>query len=216
MFTGLIEEVGTVARLMRSGSAVKLAVSTSVQAAEVRLGDSVAVSGVCLTVTAIDGTTLEFDVSPETLDRSALKEIRVGATVNLERALRLSDRLGGHIVSGHVDCTASITERREISGNLLLFFNLPREFTRYVVAKGSIAIDGISLTVNAVAPDGFSVNIIPHTAERTTIGGKRVGDLVNIEVDILAKYVERMLEVSGRSPERAGLTLDMLAKSGYL
>ncbi len=216
MFTGLIEEVGKVAGIERGGAAAKLKVASSLPAGEIRLGDSIAVNGVCLTVVTRDGSTVTFDVSPETLERTAFRTLRPGSPVNLERALRLSDRLGGHIVSGHVDCVATLAERREVSGNIIFAFNLPREFARYVVEKGSIAIDGISLTVNAVSADGFAVNVIPHTAEKTTLREKVVGDAANIEVDILAKYVERLLGRGGEGGEKSGLTLDLLAKSGFL
>lgn len=213
MFTGLIEEVGKVAGLERRGSAARLAVVASFPPAEVRLGDSIAVSGVCLTVVGMDGGTFIFDVSPETVERTAFRRLKSGSAVNLERALRLSDRLGGHIVTGHVDCVAAVAERREVTGNIVFAFRIPREFARYLVGKGSVAIDGISLTVNTVSDDGFTVNVIPHTAEQTTLKGKRPGDEVNIETDIIGKYVERLLSVKG---EGGGVTLDLLAKNGFL
>ncbi len=216
MFSGLIEEVGKVVGIERGGAAARLRVASSLPAEEICLGDSIAVNGVCLTVVALSGTTATFDVSPETLERTAFRALRPGSPVNLERALRLSDRLGGHIVSGHVDCVATLVERREVSGNIVFAFTLPREFSRYVVEKGSIAIDGISLTVNAASADGFAVNVIPHTAEKTTLREKAVGDPVNIEVDILAKYVERLLGRGGEEAEKSGVTLDLLAKSGFL
>lgn len=216
MFTGLIEEVGKVVGIERGGAAARLSVASKLPAEEIRLGDSIAVNGVCLTVVTRGGNTVTFDVSPETLERSAFRALRPGSSVNLERALRLSDRLGGHIVSGHVDCVAILAERREVSGNIVFVFTLPREFARYVVEKGSIAIDGISLTVNTVSADGFAVNVIPHTAERTTLREKAVGDAVNIEVDILAKYVERLLGKGGEGAETNGLSLELLAKSGFL
>jgi riboflavin synthase len=215
MFTGLIEEVGKVVRVERGGEAARLSVATTLPAEEIQLGDSVAVNGVCLTVVALSGNTVTFDVSPETLERTAFRALRPGSPVNLERALRLSDRLGGHIVSGHVDCVATLAERREVSGNIVFGFTFPREFARYVVEKGSIAVDGISLTVNRVSAVGFAVNVIPHTADRTTLREKAVGDAVNIEVDILAKYVERLLS-GGGADEKSGLTLDLLAKSGFM
>ncbi len=216
MFTGLIEEIGKVVGIERGGAAARLRVASSLPAEEIRLGDSIAVNGVCLTVVSLSGTTATFDVSPETLERTAFRVLHPGSPVNLERALRLSDRLGGHIVSGHVDCVATLAERREVSGNIVFAFTFPREFARYVVEKGSIAIDGISLTVNAVFADSFAVNVIPHTAEKTTLREKAVGDAVNIEVDILAKYVERLLGRDGERAEKSGLSLDILAKSGFL
>ncbi len=216
MFTGLIEEVGKVVGIVRGGAAARLRVASSLPAAEIRLGDSIAVNGVCLTVVDRGGNIVTFDVSPESLERTAFRALRPGSPVNLERALRLSDRLGGHIVSGHVDCVATLTERREVSGNIIFAFSLPPEFGRYVVKKGSIAIDGISLTVNTVSSDGFAVNVIPHTAEQTTLRERAVGDAVNIEVDILAKYVERLLARGEEGADKSGLTLELLAKSGFL
>ena len=214
MFTGLIEEVGRVAALKREGGAARLVVAATFPAADVALGDSIAVNGACLTVTAIGGGSFSFDVSPETLDRSTLGQLAPGAAVNLERALQLSDRLGGHIVTGHIDCTAQISARRDEAGNIVFAFRLPAEHVRYVVAKGSVAIDGISLTVNEVTGDVFSVNVIPHTASRTTLEKRRPGDVVNIETDILGKYVERLL-TAGRETS-GGVTLELLAKNGFL
>lgn len=214
MFTGLIETVGRVLHLERSGAAARLAVAGDLPQDDIRLGDSVAVNGVCLTVVAKAPGTLTFDVSPETLERTMLGTLGSGSPVNLERALRLSDRLGGHIVAGHVDCIASIVERRESSGNIVFTFALPRDAARYLVEKGSVAIDGISLTVNSVAADSFTVNIIPHTASRTTLERKRPGDRVNIETDLIGKYVARLL--TGQQGGGGGLSLELLAKNGFV
>ncbi|MFZ3209598.1 MAG: riboflavin synthase [Geobacteraceae bacterium] len=214
MFTGLIETVGKALRLERLGSAGRLAVATDLPQDDIRPGDSVAVNGVCLTVVAQGRETLTFDVSPETLERSTFCAFSAGMPVNLERAMRLSDRLGGHIVAGHVDCVATIVERSETSGNIAFTFRLPPHAVRYLVEKGSVAIDGISLTVNTVERESFTVNIIPHTAARTTLALKRSGDLVNIETDILGKYVESLL--SGKQEGNGGLTLELLAKNGFV
>jgi riboflavin synthase len=215
MFTGLIEAMGTVRRYETSGAAARLTLSASLPASEIRLGDSIAVNGVCLTVTAIAGDLFTFDVSPETLAHTSLRRTSPGTVVNLERALRLGDRLGGHIVTGHVDCMATVMERREESGNIVFSFRLPAEHARYLVAKGSVTVDGASLTVNSVSRDGFSINVIPHTARMTIMHQLRTGSEVNIECDILAKYVERLLGArNGEAP--AGLSLELLAKSGFL
>lgn len=215
MFTGLIETMGTVIQIRRSGTAATLTLSASFGGDAVRIGDSIAINGVCLTVTGISADIFVFDVSPETLDRTSLRAARPGAKVNLERALRLSDRLGGHIVSGHVDCVATIRQKRQESGNILFSFQLPREFSRYLVEKGSVAIDGISLTVNSVDDAGFSVNIIPHTASQTTLHLRNQGEEVNVETDILGKYVERLL-ARPAALEPNGLTLEVLAKNGFV
>ena len=215
MFTGLIEDVGKLQKLERSGSSARLAVSTSLSAAEFLLGDSVAINGVCLTVTSIAGSLLTFDVSPETLDKSGLGRLSSGDMVNLERAMRLSDRLGGHIVTGHIDCVATVAAKREESGNILLSFRIPAEKCRYVIEKGSVAIDGISLTVNSVTSDTFSVNIIPHTAKNTTLGLRKPGDIVNIETDIIGKYVERLLSGSGRTSDPGGISMQKLMENGF-
>jgi riboflavin synthase len=214
MFTGLIEDVGRVVRLDRRGSSAALTVTTALPVAEIRTGDSVAVNGVCLTMVSSSGTALTFDVSPETLDRSGLGRLAAGDPVNLERALRLSDRLGGHLVTGHIDCQAEVTARREESGNIILSFALPPESLRYVVPKGSAAVDGISLTVNSVSQSGFQVNIIPHTAAQTTLLRIKPGDRVNIETDIIGRYVERLL--TGRAePASSGLTMASLLENGF-
>lgn len=216
MFTGLIEDVGKVQKLERRGGSARLGIVTALPAAEFRVGDSVAVNGACLTVTTVAGQLLSFDVSPETLDRSGLGRLVSGDQVNLERAMRLSDRLGGHIVTGHIDCVATVIERREESGNILFSFRLPVEHLRYIIEKGSVAIDGISLTVNRVTPDSFSVNIIPHTAKMTTLQSRRNGDRVNIETDIIGKYVERLFPGAGGSTgEPAGISLKKLLENGF-
>ena len=216
MFTGLIEDVGKVVRIAKTGAAASLTVETSFLLEEIRLGDSIAVNGVCLTVVEKGSSRLVFDVSHETIERTAFAGLKPGHHVNLERALRLGDRLGGHMVSGHVDCIASIVSRREISGNFAYEFRLPEKFARYIIEKGSIAVDGISLTVNAASPDGFSLNVIPHTYMNTNLRYKKPGDEVNIETDMLGKYIERLLS-GGKSPGGdGGVTMELLAKNGFL
>lgn len=213
MFTGLIEDTGRVASFKRRGEAGVLVVETALPTADIAIGDSVAVNGACLTVTARNSHTLTFDVSPESISRTLIGKLCSGGRVNLERALRLGDRLGGHIVSGHIDCAGYLARSENRSGNHQLQFTLPPEHARYLVEKGSVTIDGISLTVNAVSREGFSVNIIPHTYSKTTLGQLKVGDNVNIETDIIGKYVERL--TAPWKPE-GGLCMKTLAENGFI
>lgn len=215
MFTGLIEDIGKVLRLERTGSGARLVASCGLPLAEICIGDSVAVNGACLTVVEKGTGCLSFDVSPETVTRTTLGRLRPGANVNLERALRLGDRLGGHLVSGHVDCMAVISGSREDSSNRIVSFRIQENFSRYLIEKGSVAIDGISLTVNEIEGDVFSVNIIPHTAQQTTLHLKRQGDEVNIETDLIGKYIERLLGPA-RERTRDGVSMELLAKNGFL
>ncbi|MBI5483845.1 MAG: riboflavin synthase [Deltaproteobacteria bacterium] len=213
MFTGLIEDTGRVTALSRRGEAGLLTVETAIPMTEIALGDSIAVNGACLTVTEKGTRNATFDVSPESIARTTIGNLRSGSRVNLERALKLGDRLGGHIVSGHIDCCGRLTRIENRSGNHQLYFSLPVAHSRYLVEKGSVTIDGISLTVNSVSQDGFSVNIIPLTFAKTTLELIRVGDEVNIETDIIGKYVERLLQ-----PLKTGGNLSMrtLAENGFI
>jgi riboflavin synthase len=194
MFTGLVREVGEVVWLRRSGQAVQLLIKGPRTASRVRIGESVAVNGCCLTVTAQRDGQCMFDLLEESLERTNFGRVKPGTAVNLERALRVEGRLGGHFVQGHVDCTAEVLAIEEKGPDLRLDIALPVEFARYVAYKGSVAINGVSLTVAEVGPTSFSVWIIPHTLDNTNLGDLEVGDLVNLEFDILAKYVERLLE----------------------
>ncbi len=213
MFTGLIEDMGTIASFRRSGTAATLGISTALPIGEIALGDSVAVNGICLTVTNINGTVLTFDVSPETISKSTFASLGAGDKVNLERALRLGDRLGGHMVTGHVDCCGMLARVEKVSGYHILAFTLPAGFSRYLVKKGSVAIDGISLTVNEVTGEGFTVTVIPHSFAKTTLANLTPGVAVNIETDILGKYIERLAQ-----PWRdgGGLSMKTLAENGFL
>ncbi len=215
MFTGLIEDVGNVRAMRRGSRQARLCVATALPQDEIAMGDSIAVNGVCVTVVEQDSDSFSADVSPETLDCTNLGQLTPGAAVNLERALRLSDRLGGHLVSGHVDDVALVAARRA-DGNAVRFtFELAPAALRYVAAKGSVAVDGVSLTVNEVGTHSFTVAVIPHSLAQTTLKHLAVGDRVNIETDLLARYVERLLggaDVSGAST----LTMEHLARNGFV
>jgi riboflavin synthase len=197
MFTGIIEQAGEVARIDVREDGARLVVSAPSVARDARLGDSVAVNGVCLTVVEREAGRLSFDAVNETLRRSSLGLLRAGDRVNLERPMRADGRFDGHIVQGHVDATAALEAVLEEGNSRRLRFQAPAEVLRYVVEKGSIALDGISLTVAAAGADWFEVVIIPHTWKVTNLGERRPGDRVNLEVDILAKYVERLLRAGG-------------------
>jgi riboflavin synthase len=193
MFTGIVEELGSVEAVERQGDAVRLTVRADTVLEDVHLGDSIAVNGCCLTVAATDGRTWTADVMQETLDKTSLGALEHGSRVNLERAVTPSTRLGGHIVQGHVDGTASVRRRTPSEHWELVELDLPRDLSRYLVPKGSITVDGISLTVVEVGEDWFSVSLIPETLARTTLGSRQPGDVVNLEVDVVAKYVEKMV-----------------------
>jgi riboflavin synthase len=192
VFTGLVADLGTVTAVDATADGVRLAVRTSL-APEISEGDSVAVNGVCLTATAIRDGTFSADVMHESLRRSSLGEVAAGSSVNLELPLRASDRLGGHVVQGHVDGVAVVRSVAEDGFSRVVTFAASPDLLRYVVEKGSIAVDGVSLTVSAIDGDSFSVSLIPETLERTTLGTAEVGRPVNLEVDVLAKYVEKLM-----------------------
>lgn len=194
MFTGLVEEVGECLWLRRTASAIHLALAAPRVSHKVLTGDSVAVNGACLTVASHSEERLDFDLLEETLLRTNLGELGSGSGVNLERALQADGRLGGHFVQGHVDCTARLLARLERRGDLKLEFELPAEFSHYVAWKGSICVNGVSLTVAELEPQSFSVWIIPHTRSATNLGELAKGNKVNLEFDILAKYAERILD----------------------
>ncbi|MDF4002755.1 riboflavin synthase [Luteibacter sp. PPL201] len=198
MFTGIIQAVGRIARLEPRGGDVRLVVdTTSLDMGDVALGDSIAVSGVCLTVVDYGAAQFAADVSNETLSLTSLGARRPGDPVNLEKALRLADRLGGHLVSGHVDGLGKVVSVAPDGRSQRWTFEVPRDLARYIAHKGSVCIDGTSLTVNDVDGQRFGVNLIPHTVEHTTFSARRPGDAVNIEVDVVARYIERLLSAGG-------------------
>lgn len=201
MFTGIVEELGEVTALTHLGDSVRLTVRGPLVVEGARHGDSVAVNGVCLTVVEVTGDRFTADVMRETLDRSALGALTPGAPVNLERPMRLDGRLGGHLVQGHVDGTGVIESRSPSEHWDVVRISLPHELARYVVPKGSVTVDGVSLTVASVDEGSFTVSLIPTTLELTTLGRKQPGDPVNLEVDVIAKYVERLM--GGRATEES-------------
>ncbi len=210
MFTGLIQELGTVRSLSR-GTVGKLVVASEKVPGEVAIGDSVAVNGACLTVTAISGNEVSFDAVPETLARTSLGELKPGDKVNLETSLKAGQPIGGHFVQGHVDGVGTIESSRSLGESRVILISAPDEVMRYVVEKGSIAIDGISLTVASCDNSGFTIAVIPHTLEATTLHSKRPGDRVNLEADILGKYVEKLL-----GARRSGVTEQSLRDAGFM
>lgn len=214
MFTGIVEEVGTVERVQRGARSAVLHIKARTVPEDLRLGDSVAVNGVCLTVVSHHAGGFAADVMHETLDRSALADLRSGSRVNLERAMAANGRFGGHIVAGHVDGTGRIARLRRDDNAVWYTIQAGPEVLRYVVEKGSIAVDGISLTVARVEADRFSLSVIPHTAAVTTLGERWTGDRVNLECDVIGKYVEKLLRTAGPRRPEGGLTREFLAQSG--
>ncbi len=214
MFTGIIEDKGKVLRIEYRGQEKKLTIELPPHLTEVQLGDSININGVCLTVVQKKEQKIELDLSQETLQKTVLGELKEGDQVNLERALRLTDRLGGHIVTGHVDGIGVIVEKRKETDFLQLRIRIPEPVSRYVVQKGSIAIDGISLTVNEYQGGEIQMTLIPYTIEKTTLMDKTVGDRVNVEADILGKYVEKLLSQGDKKSGQVDLSF--LKEHGFI
>lgn len=212
MFTGIIEEIGRVKRITRGSSAGSIAIYAKTVMNDIHLGDSISVNGVCLTVTDFFADCFTADVMHETLDRSTMGSQKTDDFVNLERAMLANGRFGGHIVSGHIDGIGTVSEIRNDDNAIWYTIKSPSSILRYVVEKGSIAIDGISLTVARVEQDSFRVSVIPHTASSTTLSKRRIGDLVNLENDCIGKYVEQLLM---RVPQPSRITADFLMKNGF-
>ena len=194
MFTGIVEELGRIAHIESLPDAAKLKIEGAVVVSDIKAGDSIAVNGVCLTVVDLGANYFTADVMAETLNRSSLSKVAIGSKVILERAARLDARMGGHLVQGHVDAVASVLAIEPNVHWTLIRFTLPLDLARYLVEKGSITVDGVSLTIVEAGPDYFSVSLIPTTLEHTTLGGLTVGDIVDLEVDVIAKYVERLMK----------------------
>ena len=221
MFTGIIEGLGTIAAIQPSGQGSRISILSDFNLEGPRIGDSIAVTGACLTAVSLQGRRFSVDVSPETLKRSVLGRIKLGERVNLERALRLSDRLDGHLVSGHIDGMGTLRERKTLANAIVITFGVGQTLSRYMIEKGSVAVDGTSLTINRCDNATFEVSIIPYTAGLTTIGFKKEGEAVNIETDMIGKYVERFVLNRGPVNHKPGksdgsIDMAMLAKSGFI
>ena len=218
MFTGIIEGLGAISAIRPSGQGRRLTVDADFELTGSKIGDSISVSGACLTAVRMAGRRFDADVSPETTVKTTFGAARVGERVNLERALRLSDRIDGHLVSGHTDGTGVIESREAVGNVLVVTIGVPEELARFMIVKGSVAVDGVSLTINTLEPGRFSVCIIPYTAGLTTVGLKPKGERVNIEADMIGKYVERFLSAR-QGPAAAppsGVTVEMLARAGFM
>lgn len=215
MFTGIVEELGTIRAIQRGIHSAVLSVKASLVMSDLNIGDSVSVNGVCLTATGKDAGGFTADVMHETLNRSSLGSLVPGSPVNLERAMPANGRFGGHIVSGHIDGTGTIQSIRRDDNALWYTVRAAPELLRYVVEKGSVTIDGVSLTVASVEANRFSVSLIPHTAAVTVLGRKRPGDMVNLETDVIGKYVEKLLKPREEPPAKIGITLDFLTENGF-
>lgn len=221
MFTGIIEGLGKIVGIRSTGQGARLTIEADFSLDQSKIGDSLSVNGACLTAVEIEGRRFEADVSPETLHITTFDTAKIGDRVNLERSLRLSDRIDGHLVAGHIDGTGSITRREPLGNAVIITIAVAEPLARYMIAKGSVAVDGISLTINDCDAGGFSVSIIPHTAKLTTIGFKNRGDRVNIETDMIGKYVERFVrrDVPGlKSPNsvRSAIDREYLVKTGFI
>ena len=215
MFTGIVEEMGTIRSVRRGRSSSVLSIGADKVLSDLKIGDSVAVNGVCLTATSRDEGGFTADVMHETLNRSSLGKLTAGSHVNLERAMAADGRFGGHIVAGHIDGTGAITTIRRDDNAVWYTVQTPVPLLRYIVEKGSITMDGISLTVAEVGETCFSVSAIPHTVAVTILGEKRVGDTVNLETDIIGKYVEKLLRPAPDTTPKGALTLEFLAENGF-
>lgn len=216
MFTGIIKATGRIEAITPTAGDLRLEVSSDgLPWQDHAVGESIAVNGVCLTAVSLSENGFATDVSRETMDVTALGDLVAGSRVNLEPSLALGERLGGHLVSGHVDCVGKVVTREADARSIRFEFEIPREYSRYVARKGSVCVDGVSLTINAVSAGRFSVNIIPHTAQATIIGGYRIGTRVNIEVDQIMRYLERLLSDDKTDEDTGGITRETLEAHGY-
>ena len=213
MFTGIIEEIGVLKERRDGSHSCTLTVRCEKILEGTKIGDSIAVNGTCLTVTKLNADSFDVDVTPETMRRTAFSIVRVGSKLNLERALRIGDRLGGHLVSGHVDFVGKLIKKEQEGNAVNLTFSVPEQWMKYILAKGSIAIDGVSLTIAKKQSNSFFVSLIPHTGEMTILLLKQIGDPVNIECDCIGKYIEQL--IGHNTSSSIGVTLDTLIEGGY-
>lgn len=216
MFTGIVEEKGTIQQMNRSGDSIEMKIRAKKILDDVQLGDSIAVNGVCLTVTQFDEKSFSVDVMPETVRATSLNDLTIGSEVNLERAMSANGRFGGHFVSGHVDGVGKIRSKRREYNAVYYEIEVPKNLRKYMIMKGSVAVDGTSLTIFGLSDDSFTISIIPHTLEETVIGNKGVGDIVNVECDMLAKYIEELLIQRSKSDKASeGITESFLRENGF-
>lgn len=219
MFTGIIEEIGTIDTMVQSGEAIVMTIRANKVIGDVKLGDSIAVNGVCLTVTSFNSKQFTVDIMPETVRSTSLKELKRGSKINLERAMSSNGRFGGHFVSGHAEGIGEIIKKEAHYNAVYYEIKVPNELMKYIVLKGSIAVDGTSLTVFAVTESTFTISLIPHTRSETVLGEKGVGDIVNIECDMLAKYIEnfmtRYLSNNDKLTEKSSITESFLSEHGF-
>jgi riboflavin synthase len=215
MFTGLIEEIGVVQSIKKSAKSARITIKADKVLEEIKLGDSISTNGVCLTATEFSAKSFTVDVMAETMRRSNLKDFSPGQEVNLERAMRLGDRLGGHIVSGHIDGMGTIVNYQNEDNAVWITISSNPEILKYIVQKGSIAIDGVSLTVAYVDESVFKVSIIPHTKDATTLLRKKVGYDVNLECDVVGKYIEKLMGAKEQAPKNQGISFNFLSENGF-
>lgn len=219
MFTGIVEEIGEILDMKKNTESMMLTIKAGDILDDVKIGDSIATNGVCLTVTGLGRNLFRADVMHETMNRSSLGKLKIGSKVNLERAMRADGRFGGHMVAGHIDGTGEITGIRKDDNAVWYTIAAKPQILRYIIEKGSVAIDGISLTVATVSPDNFSVSVIPHTLARTTLAGRKTGDVVNLENDMVGKYIEKFLMCSPENlqdKQDSGIDKNFLIKNGFM
>ncbi|WP_027407655.1 riboflavin synthase [Anoxybacteroides tepidamans] len=215
MFTGIIEEIGTIEQMRQSGEAIVITIGAKKVLEDVKLGDSIAVNGVCLTVTSFTNRSFTVDVMPETVRATSLSTLTGGSKVNLERAMAAGGRFGGHFVSGHVDGIGEIIRKEPVANAVYYEIKMPKPLRKYMILKGSVAVDGTSLTIFGLTEDTFTISLIPHTRSETILGDKQAGDIVNIECDMIGKYVEQFARGKTEEKVKSAITLEFLERHGY-